>query len=160
MIRKCASHATENVVFSTASLSWKHWGQEFSGTFITSVFPEMMCISCFYPTITVPKTATAFCKVDILGILSSIRNETTDPSLVLTINPGKSSPSGKLPLGLVPGRREGWICASAWLIHFTCWKICVFLRSAWWLLEAGLCYLLWSVPQSTADFRKQQNIYY
>lgn len=129
--------------------------------FYNQCFPwNDVCLLFLPHTIAVPETATAFCKVDILGILSSIRNETADPSLALTINPGKSSPSGKLPVGLVPGRREGWICASAWLIHFTCWKICVFLRSAWWLLEAGLCYLLWSVPQSTADFRKQQNIYY
>lgn len=123
----------------------------------------MSCLACLYPTIAIPQTVTPFCRVNILGILSSISNETTELTVVLTVNlenePGiRGDHSVKLFLGLVSGRREGsagWISASGWLdppymlkIRNLCFpKECSAAAGSW-----TLCYLLCSVPKITAHF--------
>lgn len=97
--------------------------------FIISVFPKMMCVCCSYPTVTIPQAVPGFCKIDILGTLSAISNETTDSSLELTQILGNP--------GLLLARREGWICACACRSPAPAEEISFAKESL--VLEAGLC---------------------
>lgn len=80
-------------------------------------------LACLYPAISIPQTVTPYGKINILRILSSITNETTELTRVSTVSlenePGiRGDHSTKFLLGLLSGRREGsagWTSASGWL---------------------------------------------
>lgn len=84
-IIKYASYTIENAVFSLAFLRWKTLRSRILRYFpIISVSPKMMYLT--WPTTNVPQTVTSYCKTNILGIFSSISNETTEVTLVSTVN--------------------------------------------------------------------------